>query len=66
MFTSCEGTGSSIERGTEGIAASWKTTSAPRDQGRDLVEIADVGAAEIHSIAHFFQVPLVAAETDCR
>ena len=29
MFTSCEGTGSSIDRGTDGIAARWNTVSAP-------------------------------------
>jgi hypothetical protein len=33
MFTSCDGTGSSIDRGTDGMAASWNTTAAPRMMG---------------------------------
>lgn len=33
ILTWCEGTGSSIERGTDGIAAKWNTVSAPRSNG---------------------------------
>jgi hypothetical protein len=33
MLTSCDGIGSSMDRGTDGIAASWNTTEAPRISG---------------------------------
>ena len=36
-----------MERGTEGIAASWNTTAGAADQRRDLVVVADVGALKL-------------------
>jgi hypothetical protein len=68
MFTSCEGTGSEIERGTDGIAARWKTKSPPtharviRSQTmvvkeRDFVEAARVAGAGAWRILFIYVKP---------
>ena len=51
-----------MERGTEGIAASWKTTVGAADERRDLFVVADIGALEIDPRAHLLQVALVAGQ----
>ena len=49
-----------MERGTEGIAASWKTTAGAADERRDLLVIADIGALKIDARANLLKVALPA------
>ena len=62
MLTLWEGTGSLMERGTEGMAASWKTTSAPAMSGLDRVVVADVDVMEFDVVAHLVQILFVPGE----
>ena len=66
MLTSWEGMGSSMERGTEGMAASWNTTAAPRMSGRNFLVIADIGALEIDGGAHLLEVGFRNRSAGCR